>query len=76
MSKKPTVTVTINGADYVLDAVPLAYSTICALARKPGQELTVVYTRADRGRGGTLLPGQTVVPENGMVISAVHTGSA
>ncbi len=72
---KPTVEMAINGMNYVLDDVPLPYSTVCALARKPGQQLTVTYKRPD-GTGGSLSDGESLAPVEGTVINAVHTGSA
>lgn len=78
--------ITVNGTPRQVSGTDLDYEMVLRLASKSSYFIdrdligaTVVYhgpRHGDSQRSGTLIPGRSVKPEEGMHFTAVNTGSA
>lgn len=68
---------TINGVESAQEhPFEISYADIMErLGHKPDRVLSVVYHKPD-GRGGSILPGETLVITDGTIINAADTSSA
>jgi hypothetical protein len=75
----------INAVEYEVSDQPLSYETIVDLADTRWGKATihtvcyvhkVPFDKLPGERTGMLIPGQSVIPSEGMVIDAVVTGNA
>jgi hypothetical protein len=68
--------VIINGRKFdVADGVPLSFRDVADIAKKGTGTLTMTVCE-DGGHGGTVQPGQSVLPRNGMVFNVYDTSNA
>lgn len=80
----PTRKITVNGIEHEWDRDSINYTDVVHLAYSPEETrlMSVTYTwsdprpSSDVTRQGTMTPGSTIAPEDGMNFSAYHTGNA
>lgn len=68
------MTIILNGRDLEVSAGLYSYEDLVKLAGKSGQP-TMVY-RAPNRENGSVIPGDTLMLQDGMILSIVDTSSA
>lgn len=70
--------ITVNGVRHDIPRAPITYSCIAGLAGHPdAKSLTVTYRGQRKGdweRSGTLIHGEQIEPDDGLIFAAVFTG--
>jgi hypothetical protein len=71
------VTFNLNGKSCQVANEPLSYADLVTLAGyNPEHTLTVVFQLKGKGPTGTLYAGESLEPEDGLLVSVSHTGNA
>lgn len=74
-----TTTIIVNARAYEIEAKELSYDEVVNLAYNnnppsgPNVIITVTYSRGENGKGGSMLPGDTVKVKNNMVFDVSAT---
>lgn len=67
----------VNGVEAEIPEKPVSYEDVSRIAwGKVVEGLTVTWSVRGKNLNGSLLPGQSVCSEPGMIFNAVRTGSA
>lgn len=74
-TQEKEINIIVNGRPKKVPDAPISYAQVVALAFSPAPaDATVVWSHGNRG--GSLLSGQTVPPENGMKFDVTPTGQS
>jgi hypothetical protein len=68
--------IVVKGEQKVIEQTSLSYEDVVELAGLRVHRTPSVTWKRPNGMGGTLSPGQYIIPEEGMVFNAAYTGGA